>query len=165
MKPAPYVLFVDLDGVLADLTSYVEKLLGIEIKTQSDGNWHNDDEIWDEIRSRDGEPNFQHLQPMADAMELWNFIKPYKPHILTATGYPADVNAKKKRAWVAKHLSGYGDVHTVEKSHLKAQFAAPTHLLIDDRTKSVRPWKQAGGVAILHKSASRTIAKLKELGF
>jgi hypothetical protein len=160
-----YVLYVDLDGVLADLTTYVEDLLGITIKTQSDGNWHNDDEIWDEIRKRDGEPNFQNLQPLSDAMELWNFLKPYKPHILTATGHPEEANAKKKREWVKRHLSGYGEVHTVPKSKLKAQFAAPNHILIDDRTKSTRPWKQAGGIAILHKSAAKTIAKLKELGF
>lgn len=167
LKTPDYVLYVDLDGVLADLTSYVEKLLGISIRTQSDGNWHNDDEIWDQIRALDGEPNFDQLPMLPDAKELWTFLTAggRKPHILTATGYPEDVNAAKKRKWVAKHLSNTGKVHTVLKSKMKAEFAAPNHILIDDRTKSTRPWKQAGGIAIHHKSAAKTIAKLKELGF
>jgi hypothetical protein len=166
VKRPDYVLYVDLDGVLADLTSYVEDLLGITIQTQSDGNWHNDEAIWDDIRAFGGsEPNFQDLKPMPDAMELWDFLKPHRPHILTATGYPVDVNARKKRKWVSKHLTGYDQVYTVEKSKLKAQFAAPNHILIDDRTKSTRPWKQAGGIAILHRSAAETIQKLKDLGF
>lgn len=159
-----YTIYVDLDGVLADLTSYIEQLLGVKLHTQSDGNWANDDEIWDRIREIPGEPNFDQLKPLPDAMVLWNFVKPYNPHILTATGYPVAENARKKRAWVQKHLTGYEDIITVEKSKLKAQYASPTSILIDDRTKSIRPWKQAGGIGVLHKNAGKTIQKLKELG-
>jgi hypothetical protein len=163
-KQVEYELFVDLDGVMADLTSYVEQLLGIQIVTQSDGNWANDDEIWDQIRSIPGEPDFSKLKLLPDAMQLWNYIKPHRPHILTATGTPEQENAMKKRTFVQRHLTGHGNVHTVKASRMKAQFAHPTAILIDDRTKSTRPWKQAGGIAILHKNAAKTIEKLKELG-
>lgn len=158
-----YVLYVDLDGVLADLTGYVEDLLDIKLKTQSDGNWANDDEVWDRLREM-GEPRFDKLKPLPDAMTLWDYVKEFEPIILTATGTPALENAEKKRAWVKKHLSGYREIITVEKSKLKANYAEPNHILIDDRTKSTRPWKQAGGIAIQHKSAAQTIKKLKELG-
>lgn len=158
-----YTIFVDLDGVLADLKSYVENVIGEPITTQSDGNWANDSEIWDELRAK-GEPKFNELDLLPDAMRLWNYVKPYEPHILTATGYPVHENAMMKREWVLKHLNGYADIHTVDASRKKAQFADPTHILIDDRTKSTRPWKQAGGIAILHKNAAKTIDKLQELG-
>lgn len=162
-KEEEYVIYVDLDGVLADLHTYVENLLGRKITTQSDGNWAGDDEIWEELRDRE-EPHFDKLPLLPDAMKLWNYVKPHHPHILTATGTPYETNAKMKREWVKKHLSGYKAIHTVQQSRLKAEFAAPNHILIDDRTKSTRPWKQAGGIAILHKSAAKTIEELKKLG-
>lgn len=162
-KKVEYKIFVDLDGVLADLKSYVEGVIGQPIKTQSDGNWANDEEIWDQLRAQD-EPHFNRLPLLPDAMKLWNYVKPYNPHVLTATGYPVDRNSKMKQEWVFKHLTGYDQIHMVPASRMKAQFAEPTHILIDDRTKSTRPWKQAGGIAILHKSAEKTIQKLQELG-
>lgn len=159
-----YMLYLDLDGVFADLTTYVEHLLGHKIKTQSDGNWANDDEIWEQLREMD-EPKFNKLPQLEDAMVLWEFVKDYPHKILTATGKPADRNAAMKREWIKNNLPGHGPIITVEKSKLKAEHAAENHILVDDRTKSTRPWKQAGGIAIHHKSAAKTIEALKKYGF
>ena len=46
----------------------------------------------------------------------------------------------------------------------KHEYAAPNHILIDDRDKAILPWREAGGIGILHTSANDTIAQLKELG-
>ena len=46
----------------------------------------------------------------------------------------------------------------------KYQYAAPNHILIDDRLVSIEPWVNAGGIGILHTSAVDTIEQLKELG-
>lgn len=159
----PYEIFVDLDGVLADLETYVENVLNQKLQTLPNGNWANDDEIWKKLREL-GEPKFDQLGLIPDAMTLWNYVKPHTPHVLTATGYPVKENAALKRKWVNKNLSGYGDIHTVEKSVLKADLAHPHAILIDDRNKSIDPWRKAGGIGIHHKSATQTIEELKKLG-
>ena len=43
-------------------------------------------------------------------------------------------------------------------------YAAPNHILIDDRESNIDQWRAAGGIGILHTSASNTIQQLKKLG-
>jgi hypothetical protein len=47
---------------------------------------------------------------------------------------------------------------------MKAAYAKPNHILIDDREKSIQPWREAGGIGILHTSAADTISQLQKLG-
>jgi hypothetical protein len=163
LETKEYKIFVDLDGVMADLHSHVEELLGKKLVTLPNGNWENDHDIWQEVSEKGG-VQFDQLELLDDAMELWNYVKQYNPSVLTATGVPREKNTKQKRAWVEKHLSGYADIHTPQTSPEKAKLAKPNHILIDDRTKSTIPWEKAGGIAIQHTDAASTIAKLKELG-
>lgn len=37
-------------------------------------------------------------------------------------------------------------------------------ILIDDREKTIREWREKGGTGILHVSAEETLAELKRLG-
>jgi hypothetical protein len=46
----------------------------------------------------------------------------------------------------------------------KMLFANEGKILIDDMEQTIREWKNAGGVGILHTSASDTISQLKKLG-
>ena len=164
MKPKDYHIYVDLDGVLADLQSEVEDILDIKITISSGTDWDDSDEIWRLLRELD-ELDFSKLKKLPDADQLWNYVKPYKPSILTATGQPAGRNARQKNDWVKKNLTGYKEIHTVTASRMKAQqFAWPDAILIDDRLKSIGPWRQKGGIGILHTSASETIRELKKLG-
>jgi len=45
-------------------------------------------------------------------------------------------------------------------SYNKKKYAAPNHVLIDDRKDNIEGWESEGGVGILHTSAEDTIAKL-----
>ena len=116
-------------------------------------------------RAKD-EPHFDKLPKLPDAMKLWNYIMKYNPNVLTASGIPQERNEPMKRKWVRRNLPGISDkqVFVVQKSRDKAKFARPNRILIDDRNKSTYPWSQAGGIAIQHRDAESTIAKLKELG-
>lgn len=156
-------LFVDLDGVLADLDRYVREEFGAKLGVSKD----KDNLIWGEINARreQGIPVFSILEMMPDAQVLWDFVKPYHPNILTATGRNYKSGKAEKRAWVQQHLRGYDQIITVPKSMDKAKFAAPNHILIDDRMQSIGPWRKAGGIGILHKSAIDTIKQLRELGY
>lgn len=164
LKPNDYHIYVDLDGVLADLESEIEKVLDIKITTSDGGtDWDNSDEIWKRLRELD-EPNFSNLKKLPDADELWNYVKRHNPDILTATGKPAERNGRQKVEWAKKNLSGYNEIRTVVGSAMKAQYAWPDAILIDDRMKSIGPWREKGGIGILHTSAADTIKQLKELG-
>lgn len=164
LKPKDYHIYVDLDGVLADLQSEIEDILDIKITTSpGKTDWDDADEIWRLLREL-GEPDFSKLRKLPDADRLWNYVKQYKPSILTATGKPAGKNGRQKTEWVKKNLTGYKDIHTVVGSRLKAQYAWPDAILIDDRLKSINPWRQKGGIGILHTSAEDTIRQLKKLG-
>lgn len=163
LKPTDYVLYVDLDGVLANLQGRVEEILGPIETTPDGGNWVNSDEIWKKLIAMN-EPDFSTLDKLSDADTLWNYVKQYKPHILTASGEPAKKNAAEKREWVQNNLSNFSKVYTVVGSEEKAKYAKPEAILIDDRMKSIGPWRKSGGIGILHTSADDTIKQLKKLG-
>jgi 5'(3')-deoxyribonucleotidase len=157
-----YIIACDMDGVLADFDTGMSKLLGIpDRKALSNTQFHK---RLDELIVK-GVPTYGILPFMPDGAELWNYIKQYDPFILTSTGHrhPAEVE-KEKREWVRSHISPNVKVITVQHSHLKAEYATPTTILIDDREKSINPWIEKGGIGILHKNTADTIAQLKKLG-
>lgn len=161
-----YKIFVDLDGVMVDFNKFAKDCIGIRPT-----DWELDKGIkrdfWKAVGKwvKDGKKFFEDMEPMADANILWGHIKKYHPTILSATGFVN--NAKvEKRAWVTKHLGSTagGMALLVRSASDKAQYAAPNHILIDDREKAIDPWVAAGGIGILHTSALETIKQLKKLG-
>ena len=163
LTPSDYHIYVDMDGVVANLVKKMKELTGHTLRDDD----KYDNHAWDKfhVKLGAGERLFVDFDPMPDAHELWNYVKKYSPSILTATGnrFPAEV-AEQKREWVAKHLAGASEVHVVRASRQKAKVAWPDAILIDDRMKSIGPWREAGGIGILHTSAAETIKELKKLG-
>ena len=159
-----YKIFVDLDGVVADLDKHVLDLTGKTFpqlrKNDKDDGFQN---FVDSERKK-GHSVFGELDLMPDAKQLWDYIVKHKPSILTATGVPEAQATAEKIQWVMNNLNGYDQIHTVKKSILKAEYAQPNYILIDDREKSIKPWRKAGGIGILHTSAADTISQLQELG-
>jgi hypothetical protein len=156
-----YKLYVDLDGVMANLEKFVFELTGHWL-TDND---QTDQHAWEQFHAleKGGRPSYSAFEMMPDAQELWDYVKKYKPTILTATGPEYEHATKEKTSWVQKHLSGHGDIITVNRSRKKAKHATPTSILIDDRMVSIGPWTNAGGIGILHTSAHDTITQLQQL--
>lgn len=155
-----------LDGVIVDFNKFSRECIGIRPE-----DWELDKKLkrdfWKAVGrwTKEGNKFFEIMDPMPDAHILWDYIKEYHPVILSATGFVA--NGKyEKRAWVTKHLGGTagGMALLVRSASDKAEYAAPNHILIDDRAKAIDPWVAAGGIGILHTSALDTIEQLKKLG-
>lgn len=169
-----YQIFVDLDGVLADFAAGVDRILkvvhgtGVIHDEQSyDSNPEYRSLMWSTVARYQKEYKGQlwyELPLMEDALELWEYVLPHSPQILSATGNPQYQADSQKCRWVKENLGPEVVVNLTRKSHEKAQHAAPNRILIDDRMKSIGPWTEAGGIGILHKSAADTIQQLKELG-
>ncbi len=159
-----YKIYVDLDGVIVDFADRAKEITGIDI---DNAGKEDRNKFWKHIERhvRQGKPFFATMLPMEDAFKLWNYVAKHKPTILSATGHITGAG-KEKQEWVRDHL-GAGVAKSaifVRNSRDKAQHASPTSILIDDRTKSITPWEEAGGIGILHKTAELTIKRLKELG-
>lgn len=107
------------------------------------------------------------LDWMPDGRELWEYIKPFNPIILTGPQGPNSKLAKK--AWVLREL-GLGKDRVIV-THTKHEEARPfldkgvTPVLIDDLPKYVVPFRNVGGIAIHHANTEQTIAELQALGF
>ena len=69
--------------------------------------------------------------------------------------------AHRKR-WVAEKLCPQVVVNLTRTARQKAAYAAPNHILIDDKMKAIKPWREAGGIGILHADAKieRTLREL-----
>jgi hypothetical protein len=157
---SPYTVALDVDGVLADFEAKVKDVFGKDISEI------NTRKLWAGVvkYDREVEPFFENLPVMDDAYELIRFVDNNfsKWFLLTASGYVPKNVEEQKRRWAAKVISPKVDAVVVRKSTDKAQYATPTTILVDDRMKSIEPWRQAGGIGILHTSAKDTIAQLQQ---
>lgn len=154
-----YKIYLDMDGVLAAFDQKVEEIFKTHIQSVPKKD------LWGGIKRYNDtvEPFFENLEPMPDAMQLWKFCSAnfQEVEILTATGHAFQGIGEQKRKWVAQHLNSSVIVHTVRKSEEKALFANPNSILVDDRMKSIAPWRAAGGIGILHTSATQSIRELE----
>jgi len=98
---------------------------------------------------------------MSDGKEYWNYISKYDVELLSSPSY-SDTSKLGKRLWVRNNLSGIK--LNLARAADKQKYAAPNHILIDDRVSNIEQWKSQGGIGILHTSAANTIKQLQKLG-
>jgi len=150
-------LFLDLDGVFVDFDRHYEKHIG----PVPDRDDPNQDVSWAEVSKI---PFFEEAPPMHDAHELFDYVKRHNPIFLT--GVPkigTEKAAASKRDWVARHL-GHGFEVRPCRSRDKSLHCSPGDVIVDDWKKYQPLWLKKGGIWVLHKSAAKSIAELKELG-
>jgi len=154
-----YTIAVDMDGVLADFSAGAREMLGLDKDTTPSKKF------WSTLSRYDKEvkPFFLNLPVMDDAFELMRFVhsnfKNY--YILTASGYTPKDGAEQKKEWVKKVFGPQIRVEVVKKSSDKANYATNNSILIDDRMHSIGPWRDAGGIGIVHVTAQQSITELK----
>lgn len=156
------------DGVLVDFEKRALELAGYAPDRDPQNKQLRRD-FWKVVAQHVRKPGntfFESMDKMQDADELYEYVKHHPHFILSATGNHFDSASNEKRNWVRKNyghdLANYAIF--VRDAKDKATYATPRRILIDDRRKAIDPWIEAGGIGILHKSASRTVAQLKELG-
>ena len=163
MKPLP-MLYCDMDGVLADFKKAAEKVTGLPI-TQ----WQNTSKRskWNPILNK--KDFWETLPWTSDGKTLWNYIKKYKPHILSAYTDvdPNCISGKKK--WARRNLGlGPNRLALVKRSnkqnYAQTGYRSPA-VLIDDYKPNVEQFRRRGGIGIHHTSASNSIRELKKLGY
>lgn len=161
-KP-PYKIFCDMDGVLTDFESRFEHFAGMSPKQYESEKGLA--AFWELIDVKIGVRFWVGMDWMPQGQELWNFISPYQPDLLTS---PSRDNTSRlgKNLWVRNNLTPKPKV-IFAYSASKQNYAAPNHILIDDKKSNIQEWESKGGIAIRCKDGNVThvINELRKLGY
>jgi hypothetical protein len=165
-KVMDYKIYVDMDGVVADFDQRFKDLSGIGPREFEEK--YGKDAFWDFIDEGENKLKFWvGIPQMSDAKQLIDFVSKYDYEMLTAPSIKKQssmgkglwmINQTKNGLFPSKPKVNY------KSAKNKKDFAAPNHILIDDREDTINSWNAAGGIGILHTSASNTISQLKKLG-
>jgi hypothetical protein len=153
-------IYCDMDGVLCDFEYAANRVTGQVwggLRTGQD---------WGSIRKT---KNFWSTLPWkSGGRQLWNYIKKFDPHILSAYS-TEDPNCKPgKRRWLSNNLGLSGSRINLVRRSEKRNFAMDGRrpaILIDDYPKNISDFKSAGGIGIVHSNTQTTISQLKRFGF
>lgn len=167
-------VFLDLDGVQADFSGAVEKIIGMK---RAEAKQKTLDEIERLSNSssetvRDFFANLDFLPAGQKIVEWLNKNKiPYTILSAPLRGPYANASIEGKKIWLNKHTPGAAS--TALFKHDKHEHAVTNgiaNVLIDDYYKKIDAWNNAGGIGILHldefehpDSAERTINQLKQV--
>jgi hypothetical protein len=158
LEKKKYKIYCDMDGVLTDFDSRFEYFGGMPPKEYE--SKYGIKKFWELIDDEVGVRFWVGMSWMPDGKELWNFIKPYTPIILSA---PSRQNESRlgKRLWVKNNLSGAKLI--LASAENKPNYSEENHILIDDRKPTIEKWIAKGGIGIYHTSAKSSIDQLKDL--
>lgn len=154
-------IFLDIDGCIADFEKRYIELYGITPKeADTKGRFKDDFKHFIETGQ------FATLDPMPDAVELLKYIDSLDipKFILGSTAYEkvhVEVS-RQKEIWLNDMDIDYPPIFVPGK-RLKAQYAKPNSVLIDDTKSNIDQWNAKGGISILHTSAKSTIQQLRDI--
>tara|TARA_R110001592_G_scaffold254329_1_gene517751 strand:+ start:24 stop:1652 length:1629 start_codon:yes stop_codon:yes gene_type:complete len=155
-----YTIYSDMDGVLVDFENRFKRFSkGISPKDYE--SKYGKEKFWDLIDKKTGVRFWVGMPWMSDGKQLWDYIKSYKPTLLSS---PSRSNSSRlgKRIWKKRNLPSTKLV--LAQAAKKQNYANPNSILIDDRESNIDQWVKAGGIGILHTDTASTINKLKKLG-
>jgi hypothetical protein len=150
---------------LVNFHKFAKEEFGIEMSEEMDNRMKG--LFWKRVAQliKEGKQFFGMMEPMDDAFVLWDYVRKYDPIILSATGYTKTAKPEKCD-WVKRYLGDHfvDTALFVISAEDKYTYATRHSILIDDRSKAIDPWREAGGIGILHISAKDTIKQLRGLG-
>ena len=157
-KVRDYKIFLDMDGVLVDFDEQFKELTGQYPKDYE--ATHTIEEFWDEIDNA-GVGFWRGMKWMPGGEALYNRTSQFD-HVLLSSPSRSEVSKIGKHLWRRDKTPNTKLI--LSRSHLKKNYAAPNHILIDDRESNIKQWRDAGGIGILYKSPEQVNKELDTLG-
>ena len=158
-KPKISCIYLDMDGVIADFVKRYKEMYRMEPKEAEKKKEFN--KFFDEFIKTN---QFATLDLMPGAMAGIEFLRkaPVPTQILSSTANKEryDDISKQKMIWLQSHGITFNPIFVPGKD-LKYKYAAADKIIIDDTESVINDWKKAGGIGILHKDWSTTLAILR----
>lgn len=151
-------IYCDMDGVLVDFDKQFTNSIS-PWKPKKFIEKNGLEEFWKEIDGR-GVGYWVGMDWMEDGKELFEFITSNFEVELLSSPSRSETSRLGKRLWVRNHKLGVK--LNLAYSHNKQKYAAPNHILIDDRKDLIEEWESQGGIGILHTSTKNTIECLRK---
>lgn len=159
-----YKIYCDLDSVLTDFDAGFREISDVPVSTGWDyKKKFGKQRFWDLVGDK-GLDFWANLPWMSDGKKLWRYLRdcPYEVSILSAPSIrDRAISEKGKILWCRNHLNREIPIILEDE---KYKYSGYKRILIDDLEKNIIPWRERGGIGILHTSANDTIHKLKQLG-
>ena len=152
-----------MDGVITDYEKRFEHFAGM--KPNDNEGKHGTPAFWELIDSKIGVRFWVGMDWMPQGKQLWDFISPYQPDLLTSPSRH-DTSRLGKNLWVKNNLNPKPKVIFAYSAD-KQRYASENAILIDDKKSNINEWAAKGGIAIRCKDGNvdHVIEKLRELGY
>lgn len=160
VKPGKPIVYVDMDGVLANLYGDAAELHDVEHYNQMTRDQ------WEKFfKDSDAYHLFRDVSPFSTANQLLDIVKKFAGGY-TILSSPLNFDRKGsirgKREWLGKNVKIKPD-HIVFE-HDKAKYAVQPdgtpNILIDDYGTNIRNWNAAGGIGIKYQADEDKLGKV-----
>jgi len=168
MQDKKPVVYVDMDGVVADFFGGVEKMFGVkhwkELTSKLTGG-ELKQEVIDKITGSDF---FAHLPKFNTADQLIEMVKSFtggRYSVLTSPLIGDHENsAEQKKVWIRKHMPNPDAVIVTgrKESYAVNKQTKQPNILIDDRPVNIERWAGRGGYGILYQANRDSLTKVEQ---
>ena len=157
------VVYLDMDGVLADFFGGVEKLYGVSHWKQLTSDKSKDlrQDVIDRIT---GTNFFETLPKFPSADPLIAMIKKFTGGRFSILTSPLrgdhDNSAKWKKVWINQNIEQPDETTVTGRKEKYAIINGTPNILIDDRPVNIQKWQDKGGYGILYQANKDPLSKV-----
>ena len=167
MEDAKPIVYLDMDGVLADFFGGVEFLYGVEHWKELTNDKTKDlkKQVIDRITGTDF---FAVLPKFPTADALIDMVKKFTGGKFSINTSPLrgdhENSAKYKKIWISNNIEQPDEIIVTgrKESYAKDKGTGTPNILIDDRPINIQKWQAAGGYGILYQANRDQLTKVQK---
>ena len=167
MTDSKPIVYIDMDGVLADFFGGVEKLYGVQHWKELSSDKTKD--LKQEVINRITGTDFFATLPKFDSSgELISMVKDFTGGNFSINTSPLrgdnENSAKYKKLWIQNNIEQPDEIVITgrKESYAKDKASGTPNILIDDRPVNIQRWQGAGGYGILYQANRDSLTKVKQ---
>ena len=159
------VVYLDMDGVLADFFGGVEKLYGVSHWKQLTSDKSKDlrQDVIDRIT---GTNFFETLPKFPSTDPLIAMIKKFTGGRFSILTSPLrgdhDNSAKWKKVWINQNIEQPDETIVTGRKEKYATSKGTANILVDDRPINIQKWQDKGGYGILYQANKNSLSTIEQ---
>lgn len=152
-----YKIYCDMDGVITNFDKRFEQYTGM---TPSNYKIKYGKHSFYNFINNKGVEFWVTIPWMPDGKKLWEYIKKYKPILISVPTHDYSSFLGKK-LWIENNIPNIPLILVSRQN--KQDYSNLNTILIDDRSDTINEWNEKGGKGILFISTEQTINELELL--